>query len=336
VSSKTEDTLGFGVIGAGAIGRLHAQHLATRVPGARLVAVSDIAPAAATSCAEANSAKSYADHRALLADPAVDAVVIASPPDTHASITVDAAAAQKHVFTEKPVDCTLERIDAAMHAAENAGIKLQVGFNRRFDANYKAVRDAIASGQIGRPLIGHIISRDPIPPSLSNTRAVGGLFLDMTIHDFDMACHLTGSDVESVYTVAGTMLEGCGEPDTAIVTLRMTNGALVMIDNGHTTFGYDQRAEVFGTTGMIATSNEKPHSALLTDASGSHAILPWHFFIERYAESYRRELAAFVECIRRNTEPPVTALEGRRAVAVAFAAQRSHDEGRPVLMSEIA
>jgi myo-inositol 2-dehydrogenase/D-chiro-inositol 1-dehydrogenase len=280
--------------------------------------------------------KSFVDHNALLADPAVDAVVIASPPDTHAAITIDAANAGKHVFTEKPVDMTFEKIDAAIAAVERAGIKLQVGFNRRFDANFKAVHDAMVSGKVGQPLICHITSRDPIPPSLSNTRAVGGLFLDMTIHDFDMACYLTQSDVESVYAIAATMLEGCGEPDTAIVTLRMANGALVTIDNSHTTFGYDQRAELFGTLGMIATSNEKPHSALLTDASGSHAVLPWHFFIERYAESYRRELEAFVECIHRDLEPPVTTTDGRRAVAIAFAAQRSYDESRPVHLIEVA
>lgn len=329
------DSLGFGVIGTGAIGRLHAQHLVSRVPGARLVAVSDVVAEAARSCAEATGSTAYDDYRALLTDRQVDAVVIASPPDTHAAIIVDAAAAGKQIFSEKPIDCTLDKIDRAIAAAEKAGVKLQIGFNRRFDANYHAVHEAIVAGRIGRPLIAHIISRDPRPPVLSNTRAVGGLFLDMTIHDFDMACYLTQSQVESVYTIAGTMLDGCGEPDTAIVTLRMANGALVTIDNGHTTFGYDQRAEVFGTEGMLATQNDKPHSAHLTDSTGSHAVLPWHFFIERYAESYARELRAFVECVVQDSEPLVTADDGRRAVVIAFAAQRSYDEHRPVLISEV-
>ncbi len=329
------DSLGFGVIGTGAIGRLHAQHLVSRVPGARLVAVSDVVAEAARSCAEATGSTPYDDHHALLADPQVEAVVIASPPDTHAAIIEDAAAAGTQIFAEKPIDCTLEKIDRAIAAVARAGVKLQIGFNRRFDANYHAVHDAVASGKIGKPLIAHIISRDPKPPVLSNTRAVGGLFLDMTIHDFDMACYLMQSDAESVYAVAGTMLEGCGEPDTAIITLRMANGALVTVDNGHTAFGYDQRAEVFGTEGMIATLNEKPHSALLTDSTGSHAVLPWHFFIERYAESYARELRAFVDCVVQDSEPLVTASDGRRAVLIAFAAQRSYDEGRPVLVREI-
>jgi len=328
-------TLGFGLIGAGVIGRLHAQHLASRVPSARLVGVSDPLADAARSCAESNSSMTYESHRALLADSGIHAVVIASPPDTHAGLIEDAAAAGKHIFCEKPIDCTLDKIDRAIATVDRAGVKLQIGFNRRFDANYKAVHDSVVSGKVGKPLIVHIISRDPKPATLSNTRSVGGLFLDMTIHDFDMARYVTQSEVESVHTIASTMLEGCGEPDTAIVTLRMANGALVSIDNGHTTFGYDQRIEVFGSTGMIATENEKPHSAHLTDSSGSHAVLPWHFFIERYAESYARELRAFVECIARDTEPLVTAVDGRRAVVVAVAAQRSYDESRPVSISEV-
>jgi myo-inositol 2-dehydrogenase/D-chiro-inositol 1-dehydrogenase len=327
--------IGMGVIGAGVIGRLHAQHLVSRVSGARLLAVSDVVADVARSCGEANGVTAYDNHHALLADPSIDAVVIASPPDTHAALIEDAAHAGKHVFSEKPIDCTLEKIDRAVSAVQRAGVKLQTGFNRRFDANYHAAHEAVAAGKVGRPLITHIISRDPKPPSLSNTRAVGGLFLDMTIHDFDMARFVTGSEVGSVHAVGATMLEGCGEPDTALVTLRMASGALVSIDNGHTTFGYDQRIEVFGSNGMIATTNEKPHTALLTDATGSHAILPWHFFIERYAESYVQELSAFVECIVNDTQPPVTADDGRKAVVIAFAAQRSFEEGRSVAISEV-
>jgi myo-inositol 2-dehydrogenase/D-chiro-inositol 1-dehydrogenase len=329
------DAIGFGVIGTGAIGRLHAQHLVSRVPGARLVAVSDVDVEAAGSCAEATASTAHSDHRALLADPLVEAVVIASPPDTHAAIIEDAAAAGKQVFSEKPIDCTLGKIDRAIAAVAKSGVAFQIGFNRRFDANYHAVHEAIVAGKVGRPLIAHIISRDPRPPVPTNTRTAAGMFLDMTIHDFDMARYLTQSEVQSVYTLAGTMLEGCGEPDTALITLRMANGALVTIDNGHTTFGYDQRVEVFGTEGMLATQNEKPHSAHLTDGSGSHAVLPWHFFIERYAESYARELRAFVDCIVQRTAPPVTADDGRRAVVIALAAQRSSDESRPVSISEI-
>jgi len=326
--------LGFGVIGAGAIGRLHARHLASQVEGARLVAVSDVVPEVAESCAQEAGARAYGDHRELLANPQVEAVVISSPPDTHAEIIEQAAAARKQIFCEKPIDCDLEKIDRALAAVAGAGVKLQIGFNRRFDANYNAAHEAVAGGKVGRPLIIHIVSRDPKLPVVSDTRSVAGMFLDMTIHDFDMARYLTGSEVTEVFALADRRLHDAGDLDTALVTLRFADGAYGTIDNGQTAYGYDQRVEVFGTDGMVATENERPHSATLTDSAGSHSVLPLYFFIERYAESYRRELEAFVECIQRDTEPPVTGRDGRMAVVIALAAQRSCDEGRPVPLSE--
>ena len=330
-------TIGFGVIGAGAIGRLHAQHLASRVPGARLVAIADVNPAAAAECvAQCDVSTVYENYQRLLRDPAIDAVVIASPPDTHAAIIEEAAAAGKQIFCEKPIDCELEKIDRALAAVAGAGVKLQIGFNRRFDANYRAVRDAVAGGKIGRPLILHIVSRDPKLPVLSDTRSVAGLFLDMTIHDFDMARYLTGSEVTEVRALADRVLHDAGDLDTALITLRFSGGSFGTIDNGQTAYGYDQRVEVFGTAGMVSTQNERPHSALLTDAAGSHAALPLYFFTERYAASYLRELIEFVDCIRQDTEPPVTGADGRIAAVIALAAQRSYEEDRPVLLSELS
>jgi myo-inositol 2-dehydrogenase/D-chiro-inositol 1-dehydrogenase len=326
--------VGFGVIGAGAIGRLHAQHLASRVPGARLVAVSDVVRAAAEACAEATGAAAYEDHRDLLADPQVEAVVIASPPDTHAAMIEEAAAAGKQVFCEKPIDCELDKIDRALAAVARAGVKLQIGFNRRFDANYRAVREAVVAGKIGRPLILHIISRDPTLPVVSDTRDAAGLFLDMTIHDFDMARYLIGAEVTEVRALAGRTLHDAGDLDTALITLRFASGTFGSIDNGQTAYGYDQRAEVFGTEGMVSTDNEKADHATLTDSAGSHSAVPLYFFIERYAESYLRELREFVDCIRNDTKPPVTGADGRAAVVIALAAQRSYEEDRPVLLSE--
>ena len=328
------EAIGFGVIGAGAIGRLHAQHLAARIPGARLVAVSDVSREAADACAEAAGAAAYEDHRALLAHPQVEAVVIASPPDTHAALIEEAAAAGKQVFCEKPIDCALGKIDRALAAVARAGVTLQIGFNRRFDANYRAVRDAIASGKVGRPLTVHIISRDPRLPAVSGTRSVAGMFLDMTIHDFDMARYLTGSEVTEVHALAARRLHNAGDLDTALLTLRFADGAFGTIDNGQTAYGYDQRVEVFGTEGMAASENERPHSATHTDSEGSHTVLPLYFFIERYAESYLRELREFVDCLRQGAQPAVTGADGRAAVVIALAAQRSYDEGRPVLLSE--
>ena len=326
--------IGFGVIGTGAIGRLHARHLVSSVPGARLVAVSDVVHAAADACAQDTGAKAYAGPSGLLADPQVEAVVIASPPDTHAGIIEAAAAAGKQIFCEKPIDCEIEKIDRALAAVARAGVKLQIGFNRRFDANYRAAHEAVASGKIGRPLIVHLVSRDPKLPVVSDTRNAAGLFLDMTIHDFDMARYLTGGEVTEVRALAGRMLHDAGDLDTALITLRFADGAFGTIDNGQTAYGYDQRAEVFGTEGVVATENERPNRATLTDSAGGHTALALYFFVERFAESYIAELRAFADCIRQDTEPSVSGADGRIAVVIALAAQRSYDEGRPVSLSE--
>ena len=328
--------VGIGLIGVGAIGRLHAQHLASRVPGGRLVAIADVDRAAAAACGEQHGVSSvYEDYRELLARGEVDAVVICSPSDTHAQIIEEAAALGKHIFCEKPIDCDLGRIDRALAAVAKAGVKLQVGFNRRFDANFSYVREAVASGKIGRPYVLHIISRDPRPRQASQTRATAGLFLDMTIHDFDMARYLLGSEVVEVYALAGSMA-GVGELDTALVVLRFANGALGTIDNGQTAYGYDQRVEVFGSEGTVKVENEQPHRASVLDSSGIHSALPQYFFIERYSPSYIAELSAFADCILKDTEPPVTGEDGRRAVVLALAAQRSLDQGRPVAVSELS
>ena len=328
-------TLGIGLIGTGAIGRLHAEHLASRVPGARLVAISDIDPVAAAACvAQCDVSAVYEDYRRLLANPAVEAVAICSPPDTHAEIIEAAAAAGKHIFCEKPVDCELAKIDHALAAVAKAGVKLQVGFNRRFDANFRHAHETVASGKIGRPYILHIVSRDPRPADVSNTRETAGLFLDMTIHDFDMARYLMGSEVVEVYVLADKMA-GVGDLDTALISLRFANGAFGTIDNGQTAYGYDQRVEVFGSGGSIAFENERPHRATLTDREGSHAPRPLHFFVERYAASYLAEMIAFVDCVLQDTDAAVTGADGRAAVVIALAAQRSYDEGRPVLLSEV-
>jgi myo-inositol 2-dehydrogenase/D-chiro-inositol 1-dehydrogenase len=328
----TERRIAFGVIGTGAIGRLHGQHLASRVPGASLAAIADIDRAAAERFAgQVGSPAVYTDYRDLLSDRMIEAVVISSPPETHAQVIEEAAAAGKQIFCEKPFDCELERIDRALAAVAGAGVRLQIGFNRRFDANYRSVHQAIASGKIGRPLILHLISRDPQLDTPSSNQANVGMLLDMTIHDFDMARYLIGSEVASVYTLAASTFDPAHEQlDTAVITLQFANGAFGTIDNSMTAYGYDQRLEVFGTEGAISIGNETLHRATVTDESGRHAALPLFFFAERYGESYIAELAAFVRCVIDGTETAVTGADGRIAVEIALAAQRSLDEGRPV------
>ncbi len=332
----SERQVAIGVIGLGAIGRVHGQNLASLVPGATLAAVADIDRAAIEAfTAQCPFPAAHEDYRDLLADPAVEAVVICSPPDTHAQIIEEAAAAGRHILCEKPIDCDLTRIDRALAAVQKAGVKLQLGFNRRWDANFLHVHDVVASGKIGRPYILHITSRDPRLPATSQSKASAGLFLDTTIHDFDIARYLMGSEVTSLYVLGGNGLAESGGIDTALVSLRFASGAMGTIDNSVTVYGYDQRVEVFGSEGAIAVENERPHHATLTDREGSHTALPLHFYVERYAGSYLAEASAFVDCILRDTEPAVTGTDGRMATIIGLAAQRSYDEGRPVTPSEV-
>jgi myo-inositol 2-dehydrogenase/D-chiro-inositol 1-dehydrogenase len=331
-----------GLIGAGRIGRLHAEHLAFRIPQANVVAVADIVPEAAQRCAAAlDIPTATQDHRAIMEDASIEAVVICSSTDTHAQMIEEAAAAGKHVFCEKPIDFDLARIDRALAAVERAGVKLQVGFNRRFDPNFKRVRDLVAEGEIGEPHILRITSRDPAPPPIEYVKVSGGIFLDMTIHDFDMARYLIGSEVEEVYAVGGVMVDPAigqaGDIDTTVITLRFENGVVGTIDNSRqAVYGYDQRVEVFGSGGCVSADNNYPNTAVVSDAERVHRDLPLNFFMERYIDSYIAEMAAFIECIQRGQPPPVTGIDGRTPVVMGYAARKSYEENRPVKLSEIA
>jgi myo-inositol 2-dehydrogenase/D-chiro-inositol 1-dehydrogenase len=330
-----------GLIGAGRIGKLHAEHLAYRVPGAELVAVADVYVDAAQVCAtRLGIPTAVSDHRELLQNDDIEAVVICSSTDTHAQMIQDAAAAGKHIFCEKPIDHDLARIDQALTAVEAAGVKLQIGFNRRFDPNFRHIREAVATGKIGQPHILRITSRDPAPPPISYIKVSGGIFLDMTIHDFDMARYLIGSEVTEVYVAGGVMVDPAigeaGDIDTAVITLRFENGVIGTIDNSRQAiYGYDQRVEVFGSQGMIEAANNTPHRAAYSNKKGVHTALPLYFFIERYSEAYIAEMQAFIQCVQDDTPPPVTGLDGRIPVLMGYAAQRSLHEHRPVRLDEI-
>ena len=331
-----------GLIGAGRIGRLHAEHLAFRIPQANLVAASDIILEAAQKCAaEFGIPTATRDHRAIMENPDIEAVVVCSSTDTHALMIEEAAAAGKHIFCEKPIAHDLGEIDRALAAVDKAGVKLQIGFNRRFDPNFRRVRELVAEGKIGQPHILRITSRDPAPPPIEYIKVSGGIFLDMTIHDFDMARYLIGSEVEEVYVAAGVMVDpaigAAGDVDTAVITLRFENGVIGTIDNSRrAVYGYDQRVEVFGSGGMVAVSNKTPDSAVVNDGQGVHGPLPLHFFIERYVDSYIAEMEAFIECVQQDQTPPVTGIDGRIPVVMGYAAHKSYEENRPVRLSEIA
>jgi len=331
-----------GLVGVGRIGRLHAEHLAYRIPQARLLAVADVVvEAAQKAAADLGVPIATRDHRAIMDNPDIEAVVICSSTDTHSLMIEEAAAAGKHIFCEKPIDFDLARIDRALAAVDKAGVKLQIGFNRRFDPNFRRVRELVAAGQVGQPHILRITSRDPQPPPIAYVKVSGGMFLDMTIHDFDMARYLIGSEVEEIYVAAGVMVDPeigkAGDVDTAVITLRFENGAIGTIDNSRrAVYGYDQRVEVFGSGGAISVDNNYPNTAVVSDGQRIQRDLPFNFFLDRYVESYIVEVKEFIECVVKDTPPPVTGIDGRIPVVMGYAAGKSYAEHRPVRLSEIA
>ncbi len=335
-------SLKLGLIGAGRIGNLHAGHLTVRVPSADVIMVADVYEDAASKCAERYAIPSFTrDYREVLAQTDIQAVVICSSTASHARIIEEAAQAGKHIFCEKPIALDLASIDRALAAVERAGVKLQIGFNRRFDANYRRVRQAVAEGEIGRPHLLHIISYDPAPPPLEYIRVSGGLFLDMTIHDFDMARFLIGGEVDGVFAMAGVMVDPAigtaDDVDTAQVMLQFSNGVLGMISNSRqAVYGYDQRVELLGSAGAISIGNAYPNTAIISDSHSTRRDLPLHFFIERYTESFLSEMTAFVDAILCNVPVPVTGHDGRIPVVMALAAEKSLVERRLVRLSEIA
>jgi myo-inositol 2-dehydrogenase/D-chiro-inositol 1-dehydrogenase len=331
--------LRLGIIGAGRIGKVHARTV-SNCPNAVPVAITDIDRAAAEKTAQLYGFSRVADDsRQIFESSDIDAVLICSATNTHAQMIVQAAEAGKHIFCEKPIDYDLSRIDSALDAVTRAGVKLQVGFNRRFDANFARVRKAIESGEIGRPHLMHIISRDPAPPPIPYIKVSGGMFFDMTIHDFDMARFLMG-EVDEIYAAAGVMVDPeigkAGDIDTAIITLKFKSGAIGTIDNSReAVYGYDQRVEVLGSKGSVATGNWFPNQAVVSTSTEVRRDLPLNFFMERYAESFSTELQAFISAITDDRDPPVTGLDGRMPVLMGMAATKSCKEGRPVQLKEI-
>lgn len=330
-----------GVIGAGRIGKIHAENLATRVPGAQVIAISDIDLAAAEETASRlHVPQVSADYRDILNNKMVDAVAICSSTNTHARITIEAAQAGKHIFCEKPIDNDLEKIDQALAAAKKANVKLQVGFNRRFDPDFRKAREMIADGKIGQLHLLRITSRDPAPPPIEYVRISGGIFLDMTIHDFDMARYLSGSEIEEVFVAGGVLVDPkigeAGDVDTAVITLRFNNGAIGTIDNSRqAVYGYDQRVEAFGSAGMVTVANNTPDTLTYSNSEGVHAAKPLHFFLERYTESFMIEMKEFVQAIQEDVPPPVTGVDGRIPVLIGMAAWKSYREHRPVKLAEM-
>ena len=329
--------LRLGIIGAGRIGKVHCESIGRYVKDAVVACVADPFMNAETekTVKALGAEKVTKDYREILADKSIDAVLICSSTDTHAKISIEAIEAGKHVFCEKPVDHDVDKILEVKAALAKSNVKYQVGFNRRFDHNFEAVRDAIASGKIGHLDVLKICSRDPGAPPVEYIKVSGGIFLDMTIHDFDMVRFLSGDEVESVYAVGGVSVDKAigeaGDIDTAIITMKLKGGTLAVIDNcRRATYGYDQRAEAFGALGQVAIANDCKSSAVISDANGVTAEKPLYFFLERYMQAYVKEITEFVDCIVNDKPVSVGIEDGLQAVAIGIAAKKSLETGMPV------
>ena len=334
--------ISLGIIGAGRIGKVHAQSIMNHITSARLKTIADpfMNEETEASLRALGVSDCTKDYKKILNDPEIDAVLICSSTNTHADISLGAIAAGKHVFCEKPVSQDIAKIREVMEKLKGTKLKYQVGFNRRFDHNFEAVRAAVANGDVGDVHIVRITSRDPAPPPPEYAAVSGGMFLDMTIHDFDMVRYLTASDVVEVFANGAVLVDPligkAGDIDTAIISLKMANGALAVIDNSRkAAYGYDQRAEVFGSKGQASVSNDTNSSLILSSETGVHAEKPLYFFLERYMASFTKEVRMFVQAIEQDGPVPVDINDGLQPVLIAAAALRSLKEHRPVLLSEI-
>jgi myo-inositol 2-dehydrogenase/D-chiro-inositol 1-dehydrogenase len=339
-STVSAPPVSVGVIGVGRIGSLHADLLSRQVAGAAVAGVFDADDATAREVAEGLGVPVAGGIDELLAADEMDAVAICSSTATHADLIVAAAEAGKAIFCEKPVSLDLGELDRALAAVEASGVPFQIGFNRRFDPAHQSVRDAVAAGEIGAPQVVRITSRDPAPPPLEYVAGSGGIFLDMTIHDFDMARYVTGSEVTEVYARGAVLIDpeiaAAGDLDTAVITLVHADGCLSVIDNSRrAVYGYDQRVEVLGSAGMAASGNPLVHTATVRTAGGMRSANLPRFYLERYVPSYLRAWDAFVAAVASGGPSPVTVADARAPLVIGLAAWRSVHEGRPVRIAEV-
>jgi len=332
VTEKVEE-INLGIIGVGRIGRLHARNLKYLIPGAKVLGVADILEESAREVAfQLEIPMAEKDYRALLDNDDIDAVVICSSTDTHAQIISEAAQRGKHIFCEKPIALELDKIEQALVAVEKAGVKLQVGFNRRFDPSFKKAKELVAKGVIGVPHLVRITSRDPEPPPINYVKVSGGIFLDMTIHDFDMARYLLGQEVVELMAVGSCLVDPAigeaGDIDTAIVILKYEKGAWGTIDNSRkAVYGYDQRVEIFGPEGCVTVGNPRQTEVAINGPEDTRTDKPLFFFVERYQEAYLAEMQEFIKCIQEDREPPVGGWDGKIAVEMGYAAKDSLIKG---------
>ncbi len=338
----SKQTVNIGLLGSGRIGQMHAKLLQTQVPGARLAMVQDEVGQIAQQVGDELGVAATHDAAELLASPDVDAVAICASTEAHVPLLLQALAASKPVFCEKPVSLDLAEVDKVVEAADAtgaAGQAIQIGFNRRFDPSHAHLARAVKAGDIGEVHLLRITSRDPEPPPMEYVNRSGGIFFDMTIHDFDMARFVTGSEVIQVYATGEAritpQLSELGDLDTAVTVLRHENSAITTIDNSRqAVYGYDQRIEAFGSDGMLVSDNVLDHTVTQRDRTGGHAAPVPYFFIERYQASYVAQWEAFVS-MANGAPSPVTLADGRAPMLIAEAATQSVKQGRALELAEI-
>ena len=338
--------LKIGVVGCGRIGKLHINNLINSVPGVQVVAAADPMldkSGAREWLAERKITNVSTDFMDVINNPEVDVVFVCSSTDTHCDVSMAAVQAGKHVFCEKPIDYDIDKIKKLLALVEEKGVKFQVGFNRRFDHNHKAVADAVKDGTIGDPHIVIVSSRDPEPPPASYVAVSGGIFYDMMIHDFDMVRYVTGSEAVEISAVGSCLVNpnlqeesGIPDVDTAVVTMKMANGCIAVINNSRqAVYGYDQRVEVFGSEGCAEDQNDTPNTAVLSTADGAVHGVAYKVMWDRYTGAFVAEMQAFADAVVNDKETPVTGEDGLYPVLMAAAATKSLHEGRPVKISEI-
>lgn len=330
-----------GILGLGRIGRIHLENLCTKIPGVEVMAAMNPSETGQGFARSWNVPLVTSDADRVINHPDIDAIVVCSPTNSHAEYVQKSAQAGKAIFCEKPLDLSLDTVRQSLKVVQDANVPLMLAFNQRLDPSFAAVKEKINEGSIGNIISVHVISRDPEPPPVRYIKSSGGLFMDMTIHDFDMARYITGSEVTEVFAKGYNLIDPeigkAGDIDSGFILLSFENGATVIIENCRkAVYGYDQRLEVFGTKGMVRAENPYKDTSLFFDESGGHMKRHPDFFMTRYVGSYLREMEAFIDALRNKKPMPITGEDGLKAMIIAVAANRSVKEQRSVKIAEVA
>lgn len=337
---KVLENLTIGIIGVGRIGRLHIENL-IRFPQVKIKTISDIFIDDVKKWAQPIGIEHVTtDYHEIIADPHIQAVFICSPTTTHAQIIKESALAGKAIFCEKPLSFSVAETEEVLNVVKETGVKLQIGFNRRFDHSFQKVKETVEKGIIGETHLLKITSRDPEPPGKDYIKNSGGMFMDMSIHDFDMARYLIDSEVEEVYVQGASLIDPIfkelWDVDTAIIVLKFANGTIGVIDNSRkAVYGYDQRVEVFGSKGAVSFENDLPTRAVISTADGVISEKPKYFFLERYEEAYVKEIQSFLEVVMENKDIICNGNDGLQAEYIAKAAKLSLETGQPLKVKDV-